>query len=255
MRSLERHVKFKDRLHAGELLLGPMVTLGSPAVSEMLSHLGYDWLFIDAEHSPMEAGDIQPLLQASNVPCLIRTKDSNPTTLKKALDIGPVGVIVPQVNSAHEARDVVAACKYHGGTRGVGIARAHGFGVDFAEYVSRADESTVIVVQAEHYKAVEEIDAIAATDGIDGILVGPYDLSSSLGVIGQVDHPSVVDAVRTISEAAKKAGKRLGFFGLNADAVKPAIDDGFTLIAVGVDTAMLAGASKLMLDELRSYVQ
>ncbi|MCI0439637.1 MAG: aldolase/citrate lyase family protein, partial [Chloroflexi bacterium] len=236
-------------------LLAPMVTLNSAEVVELLGDCGYDWLFIDAEHSPMEPRDIQPLLQASSVPCMIRIKDSSVTTIKKALDLGPAGLIVPQVNSGEQAEAVVAASRYNGGVRGVGLARAHGYGTSFVEYIEKADTAHAVVVQAEHHLAVANIDAIASTDGVDGVLVGPYDLSSSMGLIGQVDHPDVQAAIKSVREACQRHSKALGFFGVGAEAVQPAISDGYTFITVGVDTMMLATAAQKMVRTIRDYVQ
>jgi 2-keto-3-deoxy-L-rhamnonate aldolase RhmA len=231
-----------------------MVTLPSPEVVELLGGCELDWLFIDAEHSPMEPRDIQPLLQASALPCLIRTKDSSAVTIKKALDIGPAGLIVPQVNSREQAQSVVAASRYAGGGRGVGLARAHGYGTSFAEYIREADGSHAIVVQAEHRTAVERIEAIAATEGVDGVLVGPYDLSASMGLLGQVDHPDVLAAIAHVREVCLKLGKAVGFFGATPSAVAQAIEDGFTLITVGVDTLMLAAQARQVAQQTRALL-
>jgi 2-keto-3-deoxy-L-rhamnonate aldolase RhmA len=244
--------EFRRRLIDRQPLVGSMVTLSSPEVVELLGGCGLDWLFIDAEHSPMEPRDIQPLLQASSLPCLIRTKDADVGTIKKALDIGPAGLIVPQVNSREQAESVVAASRYAGGGRGVGLARAHGYGTAFADYIREADRSHAIVVQAEHRTAVENIEEIAATEGVDGVLVGPYDLSASLGLLGQVDHPDVLAAIARVRDACRELGKPVGFFGATPSAVAQAIAEGCTLIVVGVDTVMLASRAQEVARETRA---
>jgi 2-keto-3-deoxy-L-rhamnonate aldolase RhmA len=247
--------QFRARLADGELLIGTMVTLGCPEVAEILALAGFDWLFIDAEHSPLEARDMQALLQGAGAatPCLVRLSSGEEVPVKKALDIGAAGIIAPQVNSPEQAEAVVRFSKYSPeGARGVGIGRAHGYGLGFQEYVDSANESVAVIVQAEHADAVENIEAIVGVPGIDGVLVGPYDLSASLGRLGQVDHPEVTGAIDRVTRACRDAGVRLGIFGASPDAVKPYIEKGYTLITVGVDTTMLGGAAKNVLAELKT---
>lgn len=251
MRSMTQ--QFRSRLANGELLVGTVVTLSCPEVAEVLAGAGFDWLFIDAEHSPLEARDMQSLLQGAGpgTPCVVRLSSGEQVPIKKALDIGAAGIIAPQVNSAEQAQSVVRFSKYPPlGARGVGIGRAHGYGLGFQEYVDTANESIAVIVQAEHVDAVDNIEAIVSVPGIDGVLVGPYDLSASLGRLGQVDHPEVTDAIDQVARACREAGVRLGIFGASPDAVKPYIEQGFTLIAVGGDTLMLGQAAQRVLAEL-----
>lgn len=246
--------QFRARLTNGELLVGTMVTLSSPEVAELLAGIGFDWLFLDAEHSTFEARAMQSLLQSAgaDTPCIVRVSSREEVPIKKALDIGAAGIIAPQVNSVEAAEGVVRFSKYSPeGTRGVGIARAHGYGLKFQDYVDTANQNVAVVVQAEHIEAVENIEAIAQVPGIDGVLVGPYDLSASLGKIGQVDHPEVVSAIDHVTKACRDAGVRLGIFGTSADAVKPYIEKGYTLIVAGVDTLMLGQAAQRILAELK----
>ena len=238
----------------GELLVGTVVALSCPEVAEVLAGAGFDWLFIDAEHSPLEARDIQALLQGAgpHTPCVVRLSSGDQVPIKKALDIGAAGIIAPQVNSAEQAQAVVRFSKYPPqGARGVGIGRAHGYGLSFQEYVDTANESIAVIVQAEHADAVENIEAIVSVPGIDGVLVGPYDLSASLGRLGQVDHPDVTGAIEHVTRACREAGVRLGIFGASPDAVKPYIEQGYTLIAVGGDVTMLGQAARSVLAELQ----
>ena len=245
--------QFRSRLVNGELLIGTVVTLSCPEVAEVLAGAGFDWLFIDAEHSPLEARDMQALLQGAGpgTPCVVRLSSGEQVPIKKALDIGAAGIIAPQVNSAEQAQAVVRFSKYPPlGARGVGIGRAHGYGLGFQEYVDTANESIAVIVQAEHVDAVDNIEAIVSVPGIDGVLVGPYDLSASLGRLGQVDHPEVTAAIDRVTRACREAGVRLGIFGASPAAVRPSIEQGFPLIAVGGDTLMLGRAAKDVLAEL-----
>lgn len=234
--------QFRSRLRDGELLVGTLVTLPAPEIAEVLAGLVFDWLFIDTEHGSFDAVEAQALLQAagSRCPCLIRVPAGQEVWIKKALDIGAAGVIAPQVNSAEQAERVVRLCKYPPeGIRGVGIARAHGYGLQFQEYVETANEAVSVVIQVEHAAALDNVSAIVSVPGIDAVLVGPYDLSASLGRMGDVTHSEVQDAIAHIRDACQAAGVRLGAFGADAAAVQPFIEQGFSLIAVGTDMLFL----------------
>ena len=246
--------QFRNRLKSGELLIGTMVTLGTPEVTELLAKTGYDWLFIEAEHAPLDNLALQRMLQAvgPQMPCLVRLSAGQEVPIKQALDAGAAGIIAPMVNSAEEAAQVVSWSKYSPlGTRGVGISRAHGYGLGFQEYVDGANDNVTVVVQAEHIKAVENIEAIVQVPGVDSVLVGPYDLSASLGKLGDISDPEVVQAIDHVTEVCKATDIPLGFFGLTASAVTPFIERGYTLITVGVDTLMLGIAAKKMLEKVK----
>lgn len=246
-------LSFAQRLRNQELLLGPIVTLRSPEISEVLARAGFDWLFIDAEHGPFDPHDALQLLQAAGgCPGVIRVPAHDEVWIKKALDIGAAGIIVPQVNTPGQARRIVAAAKYAPmGQRGVGIGRAHGFGLTFNDYLRGANDDTCVIIQAEHRDAVDNIGELAKVDGIDAILIGPYDLSASYGKPGELNDPEVRDAIAQITRKCKDAGMPLGIFGSDAAAVMPFIDQGFTLIAVGCDTLFIIAAAQRTLAAIR----
>jgi 2-keto-3-deoxy-L-rhamnonate aldolase RhmA len=245
---------FRTRLKSGELLAGTMVTLASPEVAELLAEVGFDWLFIDAEHSPLGPTQLQRVMQGAgkDMPCLVRLPAASEVAIKKALDSGAAGIIVPQINSARAAQDIVKMAKYApDGQRGVGVGRAHGYGLRFQDYVSRANEDVTVVVQAEHIEAVRNIDEIAAVPGVDAVLVGPYDLSASMGKLGQVNDPEVRAAIDRVTEACLDKGVKLGIFGMTAGAVKPYAEAGYTLIVAGIDTALLGQAAGKLRAQIR----
>lgn len=246
--------RFRTRLRAGETLLGTMVTLPTPAVAEILADIGFDWLFIDGEHGPLEIGDILAVLQTvgSRVACIVRVPAAEETAIKRVLDLGADGIIVPQVNTAEQAAAVVRFARYApAGSRGVGLARAHGYGARFKEYLETANDRVSVVVQAEHALAVENIEAIVKVEGVDAVLLGPYDLSASLGKMGKIDDPAVTAAIGHVIKTCRAAGIPIGYFGVNAAAVRPLMERGCTLIAAGVDTLFLSGAARTLLAELR----
>jgi 2-dehydro-3-deoxyglucarate aldolase len=245
---------FRSRLLGGETLIGTMVTLPTAATAEILADVGFDWLFIDAEHGPLEISDILAILQAvgQRVPCIVRVPAGEEEPIKSVLDLGADGVIVPQVNTADHAADIVRFARYPPlGERGVGLARAHGYGMRFQDYLDSANEQVAVVVQAEHAIAVENIDAIVKVPGVDAVLLGPYDLSASLGKMGLINDPIVTDAIDRVTASCRSAGVPTGYFGVTADAVRPEIERGHTLIAAGVDTLFLGVAAKGLLAQLR----
>ena len=134
----------------------------------------------------------------------------------------------------------------------MGLARAHGYGFSFEDYMARANDEIVVIVQAEHARAVENIERIVAVDGLDAVFVGPYDLSASLGRPGELDHPDVVGAIAHVTEVCLAAGMPLGYFGLDAAAVVPFIDRGYTLICAGVDSLLLGQSARRLVQELGS---
>ncbi len=246
--------EFRSRLRRREKLLGTMVTLPEPAAAEILAGIGLDWLFLDAEHGPLESADILGILQAvgDRAACLVRVPGAAEAPIKKVLDLGATGIIVPQVNTADEAASVVRYARYSpAGSRGVGLGRAHGYGMRFQEYLDSANDRVVVVVQAEHERAVENIESIVRVEGIDAVQLGPYDLSASLGRMGQIDHPAVVEALDHVIETCLAAGMPVGWFGVSADALRPYIERGCTLIVAGVDTLFLGNGARSLLDDLR----
>ncbi len=237
---------FRLRLRRGDRLIGTIVAIESPEVVEVLAGAGFDWLFIDAEHSPLSPQGVQRMVMAAgDVPCVVRVPANHEAWIKHVLDAGAAGIIVPLVNTAADAALAVQRAKYPPqGVRGVGPSRALGYGYGIADYVARANQDTAVIVQAEHTHAVAAIDEIVAVPGVDAIFVGPFDLSLSLGVPGQVDNPAVVAGIETVRLAAQRAGLALGYFGVSPEAVQAWMTRGFNLVACGVDLMMLGAKAR-----------
>jgi 2-dehydro-3-deoxyglucarate aldolase/4-hydroxy-2-oxoheptanedioate aldolase len=244
----------KTKLQSGAPLFGTLVTLPSLETAEILAEAGYDWLFVDLEHSPMDPSHAQAVLQAvaGRVPCLVRVALNDEIWIKKVLDTGAAGIIVPQVNTAEAAERVVRFSKYPPqGARSAGVSRAHGFGAHLQEYLDQANRETVVVVQIEHAQAVENIDAILAVAGLDALFVGPYDLSASMGRMGQVESPEVQAAITRVRLACQARGMPLGIFSAAAARAKAYAAEGYRLVAAGSDTLMLVQSTREMLSLLR----
>lgn len=247
--------QLRKKLENGEKLIGTLLSLPSPEIAEIMSMVGFDWLFIDLEHGPHGFMELQRMLQAVKSGCgaLVRVPEIGESNIKKVLDIGAEGIIVPKVNSAEEAQRIVSYAKYPTqGVRGVGAARAHGYGLNFKEYLEKANAETLIVIQIEHFEGVNNISEILEVKGIDVIFIGPYDLSASFGVTGQVEHPLVKVAIEKVEKACTKAGIPMGYFGTTPEAVKPYLqNENYQLIACGTDSGFLIEKGKSVLGELR----
>lgn len=244
---------FRQRLLAKEILIGTLISIPSTEIVELCSQLGFDWLFIDAEHGAFGPAEVLTLLQAAHeCPCLVRVPGSDEAWIKKVLDAGATGIIVPQISSTEQAHAVIQYAKYPPlGKRGVGLGRAHAYGHNFSSYLKHANEQTTIVLQAENQAAVDCIDEIAKIPGVDAILIGPYDLSASLGHTGDISHTNVQTAIKKISQGCINHNTQLGIFGVSAEDVEPYKAQGFSLLTVGVDTLFVESAAMAALSRLR----
>ena len=246
---------FRKELLSGKILIGTIVTQPSPALAEILANAGFDWLWIDAEHSPMEMGDVQNILQAAenHCACVVRVPASNEVYIKKALDIGAPGIIAPHVDTVEIAEQVVKWVKYPPiGERSIGVARAHGYGLDIAGYMDSANDQIAVIVQIEHVKGAQDIDRILDVAGVDAVLIGPYDLSGSLGKPGELDDPEVQEYINRVRSACLERKKPVGIIGISVDAAKPFLTQGYSLIAVGIDTMIFGNAARDILTQMKT---
>jgi 2-keto-3-deoxy-L-rhamnonate aldolase RhmA len=247
-------INLRKKLQAGQLALGTILSLNSPDVAEILSGIGFDWIFIDTEHSTLDPQNLKGLLQAvgESTPCVVRVPLLDEIVIKKTLDAGAAGILVPQVNTAEQAEQLVKWARYYPeGSRGLGFGRAQGYGFKISEYLESANETILLSVQAESAEAVKNIESIVKVQGLDAVLVGPYDLSASMGLPGQVGHPDVRAAIQHVAEVCKQAGMPIGIFGMTAEAVRPYIERGFKFIVAGADTVLLGNAARQLLEQLR----
>jgi len=248
---------FKTRLQRGEVLLGTLITLGSTEVAEILANVGFDWLWIEMEHAPSGLARVQQLIQATGglVTCLVRAPWNDLVWIKRILDIGCHGIIIPQIRTATEAREAVSACKYPpSGTRSVGIGRAQGYGMNLQDYIEHADDRLIIVLQTEHIDAANNIESILDVPGFDAVLIGPYDLSASMGLKGQTAHLDVQQAIGRIKDACSDRQIPIGIFAVDAETARTQIASGSSLIAVGMDTMFLWKSAKQAIGDLRGML-
>lgn len=247
-------VSFRKRLSKGDVLIGSLLQMPLPEIAETFVQAGYDWLFIDLEHSPMDARNALDILSAvdSRIPCVVRVPWNDEANIKKALDIGATGIIVPLVNTAEDARLAVGRCKYPPqGFRSVGITRAQRFDLDFDGYMKRANEDIAVIVQIEHIEAVRNIDAILNVPGIDGVFVGPFDMSGSMDLPGQINHAQVQQAIRTVIKACEKRDIARCIYAHTPEHARAYLEQGYRVIGLCTDYIMLARAAAQYLKALR----
>ena len=244
------HNSFKHAIAKGELQIGLWCSLCSPIVAEIVSHSGFDWLLLDTEHSPNEVPDVLAQLQAvqaGTASAIVRPAWNDIVLIKRFLDIGAQTLLVPFVQSADEARRAVEATRYPpGGIRGItGSGRASRYG-RVTNYLKNASQEICLLVQVETKNALDRIEEIASVDGIDGVFIGPNDLSASFGHIGNWAHPDVQAALEDAVRRLKKIGKPAGILTPNEEEAKRFIQWGYTFVAVGADLGLLArGADAL----------
>lgn len=247
--------RLKRDLAAGKVCLGATITMNSPIVAELLSHLGFDWLWFETEHTALGVGDVLTMLQTTNgtdISTVVRVPWNDKTMIKRVLDTGPDGIIVPLVNSRAEAEAAVRAMKYPPwGERGAGLSRAQCYGLHLGEYMETANEEVTTILMIEHIEAVRNIDDILGVKGVDSIMVGALDLSGSMGKLGQTDDPAVEEAIQTVLAASKRAAVPCGIITVSPDQAIQRIGQGFTNIIVGIDVLFLMGGAQGALQQVR----
>ena len=249
---------FRSRVDAKETLLGVGITVADPAVTEALA-ASVDFLWIDTEHTHLSYESVLAHLiaaRAGGKPALVRVPTSDVGRIKPLLDIGADGIIVPQVRSAEEVRQIVAACRYPPlGTRGFGPRRAAGYGrtAGDAEYFTQANASVYVAVQIENRDALRDLDAIVAVPGLDSIALGPYDLSIALGYPGEIMQPEVRSALQRIITTARNAGKHVGTgLGPNADLAQQLIRIGVQWLQCGDDYGHMIRSTDQLFSDIRA---
>jgi 2-keto-3-deoxy-L-rhamnonate aldolase RhmA len=246
-------ISFLERLTDKKPLLGTLVSSSSTEVAEALSLCGFEWFFIDVEHSVLDMAAAQHIIQAVAPRSygVIRLPENSAEHFKKALDTGCDGVIVPMIKSVSDAQRAVSFAKYTPlGNRSVGLARAQAYGLNFDDYLNSANTKIALILQIEHIDAVEHVDDIVAIPGVDAIFIGPYDLSASMGLLGQTSAPEVIEAITRVRQACLKARIPHGAFCMTANHARDEIAGGGRLIVLGTDLLFMTDNAKAQLASL-----
>jgi 2-keto-3-deoxy-L-rhamnonate aldolase RhmA len=235
----------RNKINSKKLTLGSWITLGHPAIAEIMARAGFDWLVVDLEHSVIDlnmASDLIRVIDLCGVAPLVRLTSNDQNQIKRVMDAGAHGIIVPMVNTPAEAMKAVAATRYAPvGSRGVGLARAQGYGANFHDHLKWQSEGPVVIVQIEHKDAVGQLEAILKVPGVDGFIIGPYDLSCSMGVPGQFEQKEFVHTIKRIHEIGKQVGSPAGMHIVEPDLqqLEQVVGDGYIFIAYSVDIRLL----------------
>ena len=246
----------KEKLQKGGIAVGVIVQDPAPQVVEVLGLLGFDWLFIDCEHSPMSLEEVGKLVMAAElrgITPLVRVPQNLPEIVLRYLDIGAMGIIIPGLETVEDVEIAVSGAKYPPeGMRGLAGVRSADFGLSgpLGDYVKIANRETMVLGVVESRKGVENIEGILDTEGIDGVSIGSNDLSQSLGVPGQTGHPLVVEAIDKILAAGRKKGKPIGGLIRGGETPKQYIEKGYQMLLTSV-YGLITGAGKQFLVNAR----
>ncbi len=249
---------FKQRLLAGEAMIGLWAGLASANAAELCAARGIDWLLIDGEHAPNDVPSILEQLRAvSAYPAcpVVRPPMGEAWLIKQLMDIGATSLLVPMVDTAEQARAVVEATRYPPqGIRGVGssMARASRYGM-IRHYTEEANDNVCLLVQVESTLALQNLNSILAVDGVDGVFIGPADLSAAMGHLGNPEHPAVQREIESAIVKISKAGKAPGILTSNRDLAKRYLELGARFVAVGTDGSVLASGISSLVNEFKSF--
>ncbi|MBN1640650.1 MAG: 2,4-dihydroxyhept-2-ene-1,7-dioic acid aldolase [Anaerolineae bacterium] len=236
---------FRRALLERKVVLGTWLQINNPTAAEVLANTGYDWIAIDIEHTDIDVTSLTALLRGMHgrgpAP-IARVATNNVMDIRRALDVGAAGVLVPFVHTADQARHAVAAAKYPPtGVRGFSFSRANDWGVGFEADATHANDQTAVIVMIESRQGVENVEQIVAVPGVDALFIGPYDLSGSYGIPGQTQAPVVRDACQRVVDACRRANRSVGLLIVHPtqEALRQAVGDGYNLLCLGIDTVFL----------------
>lgn len=247
----------RARLAEGEVVYGPFMKLASPQVVEIAGYAGFDFVILDTEHGPLSFESIENLVRAaevSGIAPIVRVYDNNPALISRALDVGADGILVPHVSSPAEAARMAAASRFAPeGERGVCryVRAARYTAVDRHEFFKRANEDTLVLGLVEGQEGLANLEAILSTDGLDAVFIGPYDLSQSLGVPGDVSHPKVISEMERSVAVARTHGVIVGTFVDDLEAAKRWVNCGVQFLSFSVDVGIVYRAMRDLVGSLK----
>jgi 2-dehydro-3-deoxyglucarate aldolase len=248
--------KTKSKLRSGQPALGGWIMIGHPAVAEIMAGEGFDWIGLDLEHTSTSLRDVYDIamaLKGSDCNLLVRLHSCDPVLAKLVLDGGANGIIVPSVTSPTQAAQAAAIARFPPeGTRGVSLCRATDFGRKFEEYFQNHNQEVIVAVMIEDHIGAAQVDGILATPGIDAAFIGPYDLSASMGLAGQLQHPDVLAVQQNILAACLRHGVAAGIHVLSVEdeQLQQRLAEGFRFIACGIDTLFIQHGCRAMLEQV-----
>ncbi|WGW00510.1 aldolase/citrate lyase family protein [Vibrio sp. YMD68] len=254
-------MSLKRKLELNKLTLGSWVTIGHPAIVDIMASAGFEWLVIDMEHTSINletAHNLISTIQANGMKALVRVSKNEEVIIKKVLDMGADGLVVPMVKSKSDALQAIDYAKYPPiGKRGVGLFRAQKYGLGFEEYKKWVKDELVIIAQIEHHEAVSNIEEIVSVDGIDGVIIGPYDLSGSLGYPGEYHRDDVKDGIAKVLRVCKEKNVPSGFHVIESSPEKltERINEGCTFLAYSLDFFFLGDSVRSGMSKIKESLK
>jgi len=253
-------MSLKQILNKNKLSIGCWITISNQLIPEILSPAGFDWFCVDLEHTSIGLDDLMSIIvsiENQKITPLVRVGENNPNLIKRVMDIGAHGVIVPNILTASEAKKAVESVKYPpSGNRGVGLYRAQGFGRTFTNYLEWLEKESIVIIQIESIEALPNIDEIFSVKGIDAFLIGPYDLSGSMNKPGDFDDPEFKESIKIILEAAKKHNIPAGYHSVssNPDMAIEKINEGYKFLAFSLDSILLQEAAINSMNKIKQKI-
>lgn len=253
--SLKRKLSTRHPVFAG------WTSLGNASITEIFCRSGVDFIGIDLEHSTISLAESQQIIMAchgAGVCCLPRIASHNMEMIKRLLDSGADGIIVPMVSTRQQVGDIVKWCKYPPvGERSYGVARAQGYGFDFKDYVLQWNSNSILIIQIESVQGIQNIEPLISHDQVDGVMIGPYDLSGSMGIPGQIDHPRIAEAEKNVIDVCKRHNKACGTHLIDPDdqRLNNALEKGYTFVVLASDVFILLNWGQKMESILDSGVR
>ncbi|MDC1066094.1 aldolase/citrate lyase family protein [Candidatus Pseudothioglobus singularis] len=244
------------KLKNNNLTIGAWITIYNPSIAEIFANAGFDWVVIDLEHSSInlsEAENLIRVVELSGATPLVRLTSNDSDQIKRVMDAGSHGVIVPMVKTLKDVQNAINSVKYPPvGVRGVGLARAQRWGNEFDNYLKWLENDSIIIVQIEHIEAVDNLDEIFSSDGVNGYIIGPYDLSSSMNMPGDFTNPDFIKVIEKIRNKAHEHNLCGGIHIVepNIEELHERISEGYKFIAYSLDTRILDSASRNALSSL-----
>lgn len=250
-------MSLKNAIRSGRVTFGTWVTIGHPEVPEILSTLPFDWFVFDMEHGPLDVGTVEVLmmpLKGTSITPLVRIPWNDIVVIKRVLDIGAYGLIIPWVNSREDAEKALMACRYPPrGLRGVGPRRCVMYGAyDIKRYYETFESELIVAVQAETRAALDNLEEISSVNGVDIVFIGPNDLSASLGIFREFNHPKFLEALATVVRTCSKTGTTPGIMAYNLNQARKYIEMGFKFISIANDAMMMRSIFNEILASLKS---
>ena len=256
-----KEIKTNNLTKNKNVSIGSWITLSHFSIVEIMADAGFDWLCIDLEHSVIDYYDAELLIatmQSKGIKAFVRVGKNDELIIKRVLDAGAEGIIVPMINTKNDAKQVIKSVKYPPeGNRGVGLARAQSYGFNFSDYAKNINQKITVIVQIEHFNAIKNLKEILSQDGVDGSIIGPYDLSGSIGKPGEYNDQKVKSLLSQYEKIARQFEKPYGYHVILPDhnLLLEKIKAGYTFLGFSLDTLFLGTMARNQMENIKKFIE